>query len=171
MKCSLLKWKRDYADELSKALDNKKVQDNLRDGIPFPYTQQDALDFINSMIDADSNDTFAYAISYQGKIIGSIGAFRQGNIHRLTAEMGYYIAEPYWCKGIMSNAVSQLTEFIFKNTDIIRIFAEPFAYNTGSCKVLEHNGFVFEGILRSNALKNGKIIDMRLYSLIKNDIK
>lgn len=167
MKCTLRQWKTEYAHELSGALDNKKVQDNLRDGLPYPYTENDGLDFINSMINANSNDTFAFAISYEGKIIGSIGAFRQGNIHRLTAEMGYYIAEPYWGKGIMSDAVSQLTDYIFNNTDIIRIFAEPFAYNIGSCKVLEHNGFVFEGILRSNAIKNGKIIDMKLYSLIK----
>ena len=102
-------------------------------------------------------------------VIGSIGIFRQGNIHRQTAELGYYIAEEYWGKGIMTEAVKQICEDVFANSDIIRIYAEPFAYNIASCRVLEKVGFQYEGTLRSNAVKNGKVIDMKMYSLIKEE--
>lgn len=67
----------------------------------------------------------------------------------------------------MTNAVKQVCKYVFDNTDIIRIFAEPFAYNTASCRVLEKSGFHFEGTLRSNAVKNGKVIDMKMYALVK----
>ena len=141
--------------------------DNLRDGIPYPYTEKDGEEFINAMLLSDKNTTFAYAIEVEGKAAGSITAFRQSNIHSRTAELGYYISEEYWGKGIMTQAVRQICEYIFGNTDIIRIFAEPFSYNTASCRVLEKAGFKLEGILRSNAYKNGKILDMKMYSLIK----
>lgn len=119
------------------------------------------------MLSADQNDTFAFAITVDGKAVGSIGVFRQGNIHRLTAELGYYIAEEYWGRGLMTHAVQQACQYVFNNSDIIRIYAEPFAYNTASCRVLEKAGFQYEGTLRNNAIKNGKIIDMRLYALLK----
>ena len=109
----------------------------------------------------------AFAVTVDNKAIGSITVFRQENIHKLTAELGYYIAEEYWGKGIMTEAVKQICEYVFNNSDIIRIFAEPFADNTASCRVLEKAGFQLEGVLKSNALKNGKIIDMKMYALIK----
>jgi len=119
------------------------------------------------MLSANGDETFAFAITLDDKVIGSIGVFRQQNIHRQTAEMGYYIAEEYWGKGIMTEVVKQICEYVFKNSDIFRIYAEPFAYNTGSCRVLEKAGFQYEGTLRSNAVKNGKVIDMKMYSLLK----
>jgi RimJ/RimL family protein N-acetyltransferase len=81
--------------------------------------------------------------------------------------MGYYIAEPWWGKGIGTTAVKEVCSYIFNNTDIIRIFAEPFAYNIASCRILEKAGFTFEGTLRKNAVKNGKVIDMKMYALVK----
>lgn len=167
MKCRIRKWKLSDARDLAVALSNKKVQDNLRDGLPYPYTEQDGKDFISAMLSADENETFAFAITVDNIAIGSIGIFRQGNIHRRTAELGYYIAEEYWGKGIMTEAVRQICEYVFSKSDIIRIFAEPFAYNIASCRVLEKAGFQYEGTLRSNALKNGKVIDMKMYSKIK----
>lgn len=149
------------------SLSNKKVQDNLRDGLPYPYTEQDGRDFISAMLSADENETFAFAITVDNIAIGSIGVFRRGNIHRRIAELGYYIAEEYWGKGIMTEAVRQMCEYVFSKSDIIRIFAEPFAYNIASCRVLEKAGFQYEGTLRSNAIKNGKVIDMKMYSKIK----
>ena len=80
--------------------------------------------------------------------------------------MGYYIAEPFWGKGLGTSAVKQTCTYIFEHTDIIRIFAEPFAYNTASCRILEKGGFTCEGTLRKNAVKNGQIIDMEMYSNI-----
>ena len=122
------------------------------------------------MRSADPNDTFAFAITVDDKAVGSISAFRQGNIHRKTAELGYYLAEEYWGKGIMTEAVRQLCDYVFSHTDIIRIFAEPFAYNIGSCRVLEKAGFQYEGTLRSNAVKNGKVLDMKMYSKLRPEI-
>ena len=171
MKCRIRKWELSDAKDLAAALSNKKVQDNLRDGLPYPYTEQDGKEFISAMLSADENETFAFAIMVDNMVIGSIGIFRQGNIHRQTAELGYYIAEEYWGKGIMTEAVKQICEYIFAKSDIIRIYAEPFAYNIASCRVLEKVGFQYEGTLRNNAVKNSKVIDMKMYSLLKAEIK
>ncbi|MDR1003153.1 MAG: GNAT family N-acetyltransferase [Oscillospiraceae bacterium] len=164
---SLREWQLSDAAALAEMLTNKKILDNLRDGLPYPYTEEDGEFFINSMLSADKNDTFAFAVLYAGEVVGSIGAFRQQNIHSKTAEVGYYIGEKHWGKGICSAAVTLLSRYVFENTDIIRLFAEPFATNAGSMRVLEKAGFEYEGTLRKNAVKNGKIIDMKMYSLIK----
>lgn len=131
MVCNIRKWKLSDAADLATAISNKKIQDNLRDGLPCPYTVQDGVDFISDMLSADENETFAFAITVDNKVVGSIGVFRQGNIHRLSAE--------------------------------------PFAYNIASCRVLEKARFQFEGTLRNNAVKNGEIIDMKMYSLLKTE--
>lgn len=170
MTCKIRKWELSDAKDLSTVLSNRKIQDNLRDGIPYPYTEQDGLDYISAMLSADENETFAFAITADGKVIGSISVFRQGNIHRQTAELGYYIAEEYCGKGIMTEAVQQICKYVFNKSDILRIFAEPFAYNTASCRVLKKAGFQYEGTLRKNAVKNGKIIDMEVYSLLKEEM-
>ena len=170
MNCKIRRWELSDARDLATALSNKKIQDNLRDGLPYPYTEQDGKEFISAMLAANENDTFAFAITVNGKVIGSIGAFRQTNIHNKTAELGYYIAEEYWGKGIMTEAVKQLCDYVFSHTDIIRIYAEPFSYNIGSCRVLEKAGFQYEGTLRSNALKNGNVLDMKMYSKLKTDL-
>ena len=168
MSCALRKWRLSDAKELAAALNNENILNNLRDGLPFPYTEQDARDYIIAMLSADENDTFAYAITIDDRAIGSIGAFRQGNIHRQTAELGYYLAEEYWGRGIMTDAIRQLCSLIFETTDILRIYAEPFSYNTGSRRTLEKAGFTCEGTMKSNAVKNGKAVDMTLYSLTRS---
>ena len=155
------------AGNLAQMLNNQNILNNLRDGLAYPYTEKDAEEYIEAMLSSDRTKTFAFAITVNDKVVGSIGVFRCDNIHFRTAEMGYYIGEPYWGKGLGTSAVKQVCSYIFQNTDIIRIFAEPFAYNTASCRILEKAGFQFEGILRSNAVKNGKIIDMKMYSRIK----
>ena len=170
MICKIRKWKLSDAKDLAIALSNRKVQDNLRDGLPYPYTEQDGKDYILDMLSANEDDTFAFAITVDNKVVGSIGVFRQGNIHRQTAELGYYVAEEYWGKGIMTEAVKQICECVFDKSDIIRIYAEPFVYNIASCRVLEKAGFQYEGTLRSNAVKNGRVIDMKMYSLLKTEI-
>ena len=169
MKISIRKWKTTDAKALASALSNRKVMNNLRDGLPYPYTEKDALEYIHFITNSDANDTFAYAIDVDGTAVGSIGAFRQGNIHSRTAELGYYLAEEYWGKGVMTAAVQQLCKKLFNETDILRVFAEPFAYNIGSRKVLEKAGFQFEGILKNNAFKNGQVLDMALYAYTRQD--
>ena len=168
MNCIIRHWEIEDAKELANVLNNKKILDNLRDGIPYPYTEKDAKDFIEAMLATDKNSTFVFAIVVDDKVVGSIGVYRKDNVHAQTAEMGYYIAEPYWGKGIGTSAVEKICNYIFTNTNIIRIFAEPFAYNLGSCRILEKSGFILEGTLRKNAVKNGKILDMKMYAKIKD---
>ena len=137
MDCVLRAWRPGDAQAVAEAVNNQKVQDNLRDGIPYPYTTADAEDFIRSMLAADRNQTFAFAITVEDRAVGSIGVFRQGNIHRRTAELGYYLAESHWGMGLGTSAVRQVCAHVFGATDIVRIFAEPFAGNEASCRILE----------------------------------
>ena len=167
MDCVIREWRIEDKEYLVDILNNEKVLDNLRDGIPYPYTGKDAEEFITAMLTADPSKTFAFAVTVEDRVIGSVGVFRCDNIHFRTAELGYYIGEPYWGKGYTTSAVKQICEHVFSNTDIIRIFAEPFAYNTASCRVLEKAGFQFEGTLHSNAVKNGNVLDMKMYALVK----
>lgn len=160
-------WRIEDAESLASALNNKKIHDNLRDGLPFPYTVSHAEAFISTMLSADQNTTYSRAITVDDVAIGSIGVFRRDNVHRLTAEMGYYITEDYWGKGVVTEAVKQMCRFIFDNTDIVRIFADPYDFNVASCRVLEKAGFVYEGTLRKNAVKNGRLVDMKLYAILK----
>lgn len=165
--CKLRKWRMDDAEALSALLNNKKILDNLRDGIPYPYTKKDAEEYIAFALTTDPNKDFAFAITADGVLAGSITLTRQANIHDRTAEMGYYLGEEFWGQGIGTEAVKQVCDYVFENTDIMRIYAEPFARNAASCRILEKSGFVFEGTLRKNAVKNGVVEDMKMYSLIK----
>ena len=167
MNCTIRKWRLSDAGDLAAALSNPKVLNNLRDGLPYPYTQRDAEDYIRAMLSADENNTFAFAITADDRCIGSIGAFRQGNIHSRTAELGYYLAEEYWGQGLMTQAIGKICRWVFANTDILRIYAEPFSYNTGSCRALEKAGFHYEGLMKNNAVKNGKLLDMKLYAFTR----
>ena len=121
MICKIRKWDLSDAKDLAMALSNTKIQDNLRDGLPYPYTEQDGRDYITAMLSADENETFAFAITIDGQVIGSIGVFRQANIHRQTAELGYYITEEWWGKGITTEAVKQICKYVFNKSDIMRI--------------------------------------------------
>jgi len=167
MNIGIRSWRIEDSPNLVKALNNKKILDNLRDGIPFPYTVSDAESFISTMLSSDRDTTYAWAITVDDIAVGSIGVFRKDNVHRLTAEMGYYVAEEYWGKGIVTKAVKLACSHIFNHTDIVRIFAEPYANNIASCRVLEKAGFTFEGTLRKNAIKNDNLINMKMYAIIK----
>lgn len=169
MVCKIRKWRPSDAAELAKVLSDKEILDNLRDGLPYPYTEQDGAAFISAMLAADERETFAFAVTVQDKAIGSIGVFRQGNVHRRTAELGYYIAKEYRGKSMMTEAVRQICTYVFDNSDILRIYAEPFSYNAASCRVLEKAGFQYEGTLRCNAVKNGRILDMKMYARLKDE--
>lgn len=166
MKTTIRPWRREDAKELASILSNRNIRDNLRDGLPCPYTVKDGEDFINAMLAADPNDTFSFAIEVNSVCVGSIGAFRGQNIHSRTAELGYYLAEPYWGKGIMTEAVKAICARVFEISDILRIYAEPFSRNLASCRVLEKAGFSLEGTMRANAVKNGITEDMKLYALL-----
>ncbi len=163
----LRKWKLCDAEDVALFANNKKIADNLRDAFPNPYTLKNAQEFINACLCADESEKIFRAIEIDGKAAGSIGVFKGGDIYRKSAELGYWLAEPYWGKGIMSAAVVRICAEAFEKLDIVRIFAEPFAVNAASRKVLEKAGFVLEGVMKNAAIKNGEIIDYCMYALLK----
>ena len=171
MDCTIRKWQIDDQYDLAKILDNQKMINHLRDGLPYPYTVEDAKEYISSMLQANQEKMFAFAISVDEHVIGSISVTRLDNIHYCTGELGYYISEDYWGKGYATSAVKQVCQYVFEHSDIIRIFAEPFAYNTASCRVLEKAGFIYEGTLHKNAIKNGQVQDMKMYALLRKELK
>ncbi len=167
MKIKLEKFNLNFAEALAEAVNHKEVQNNLNDGLPFPYTVYDAINFINYALSVNGENEFIFAITLNGRCIGCISATRQNNVHRYTAEIGYYISPEFWGKGFATQAVKLICKHVFENTDIIRIYAQPFARNAASCRVLKKSGFTDEGTLRKNAVKCGVTEDTKIYSLIK----
>ncbi len=167
MEFNIRKWEMSDSQKLAGIMANPNIVDNMRDGLLHPYTEDEKSYFIWNMMSADDDKTFAYTIETEGKVVGNIGVFRQESIHNRTAELGYYLAEEYWGRGIMTASVKWICDYVFKNSNIIRIYAEPFAENRASCRVLEKAGFELEGILKCNAEKNGVLVDMKMYALIK----
>ncbi len=157
-------WQMEDAPSIAKYANNRKVWMHLRDAFPHPYSLQDANAFISRVI--ESSPITVFAIATQSEAIGSIGLMPGKDVHRYTAEMGYWLAEPFWGKGIMTQAVKSLTDYAIKDLKMLRIFAEPYTINPASVRVLEKAGFICEGILRSNAFKDGKVLDQFLYSYI-----
>ena len=137
---------------------------NLRDSFPHPYGIQDAESFISSII--ETGPATVFAIANQSEAIGSIGLMPGKHVHRYTVELGYWLAEPYWGKGIMTQAVQSLSEYAIHDLKMHRVFAEPYTTNPASARVLDKAGFTCEGILRSSEFKNGKVLDQYLYSYI-----
>ena len=169
MNVSLRKWQISDKYALAKII-TPNILKNLRDGIPWPYTLDDAAFFINSVREGmDKGEVFSFAICVDDELAGAITAYRNTNIHYRTAELGYYIGEGFWGRGITSEAVKQFCDLIFKETDIIRLYAEPFAYNKASCRILEKAGFKKEGILHKNAIKDGNVLDMVMYAMTRGE--
>ncbi|MFY0022190.1 GNAT family protein, partial [Acinetobacter baumannii] len=77
----------------------------------------------------------------------------------MSAEIGYWLAEPFWGQGIATEAVRQLVEYTFYYFDIVRLYAEVFETNKASMRVLEKNGFYLEGVRRKAVFKNGLLMD------------
>jgi [ribosomal protein S5]-alanine N-acetyltransferase len=150
---------------LAKYANNRKVWLNLRDAFPHPYTDASAASFLD-MVRLQNPTTF-FAIATQEEAIGGIGVTLNPDVHRLTAEMGYWWGEPYWGRGLMTEAVSKFAEYIFENSQLVRIYAEPYANNLSSCRVLEKAGFALEGRLRSSVIKDGQVLDQLLYARIR----
>jgi RimJ/RimL family protein N-acetyltransferase len=162
-------WRTLDSSSIVKYANNKKIWANLRDGFPHPYQLSDAENFLSNV--ARQNPRTIFAIANNKEAIGSIGLRLGEDVHRFTAEMGYWLAEPFWNKGIMSKIVIRFTEFAFEKFALNRIFAEPYTENTASVRVLEKAGFVLEGTLKANAFKDGKVLDQFLYSKIGHEIR
>jgi [ribosomal protein S5]-alanine N-acetyltransferase len=167
-KYAIRDWRPNDAPSLVKYANNKKIWLNLRDAFPHPYQFSDAENFLSKV--AQQNPGTMFAIADDKEAIGSIGLMLGEDVHRYTAEMGYWLAEPFWNKGIMSRAVLRFTEFAFENFALNRLFAEPYIKNTASVRILEKAGFVLEGTLQASAFKDGRILDQLLYAKISHPL-
>lgn len=162
-------WKEEDAKRLAVIANNRKIVDNLRDGIPHPYSIDDARQFI-TLASQNYTSSKVFAIEINGEASGSIGAFIEDNVHRKTAELGYYLAEEYWGKGIMTKVLRSMAKYLFENFDLIRVYAQPFANNTGSRRALEKAGFRLEGTLKNNVIKNDVVQDDCIYAILKDEL-
>lgn len=163
----LREWKITDAKELAKILNNKKILDQLRDSLPYPYEEKDAKKYIQTVLDMPEKEGYAWAIHINDKVIGSVGVFRKTDIYHRTAEIGYYIAEEYWGQGIVKQVLAQVCDYVFANSDIVRIYSQPFAVNKASCSVLYKAGFNYEGTMSCNVVKNGVVMDQKIYAKVK----
>lgn len=163
-------WKMEDAGALAQSADNPNVAKNLRNAFPNPYTLEDARWYINDSIANEGKRQLNYAIAVEGQAVGGIGLFVKDDVYEKSAELGYWLAEGYWYQGIVSEAVKQICREAFETFDIVRIFAEPFADNAGSRRVLEKAGFTCEGTMRCGVYKNGEIHSYCMYSLLREEM-
>lgn len=155
-------------------LKEKQIYDQTL-AIPYPYTEADADWWINhniELVKQQGGRSFNWALrrSEDDYLIGGIGflGFKLGESH--TAELGYWLAKPYWNKGIMTEAVKVASRYGFKELGLARITAHVFSFNIGSAKVLENAGFQCEGVLRSHYKKDGKLFDGKIYAMLSSDV-
>lgn len=165
MDITIRKWQPDDIDGLVQYANNRNISDNLADAFPFPYTKEFGQKFIGRV--ANEMPTKIFAIIAEDNAIGSVGVFPDADIHRKNAVIAYWVAEPYWGKGVATKAIQLIVEYGFKTFDVTRIYAKPFGGNIGSHKALGHAGFVREAVLKGAIYKNGNYLDEYIYSLTR----
>ncbi len=170
MEFKLRTWKTEDAESLARAANNPKIAGNLRNVFPNPYTLDNAIWYINDSIANEDKEQISYAIEIEGQAVGSIGLFVKDDVYEKSAELGYWLAEDYWRKGVMTKAVEMVCKEAFESFDIVRIFAEPFEDNAGSRGVLEKAGFTYEGTMRNGVYKNGEIHSYCVYSILREEL-
>ena len=163
-KCAVRSWRTSDAESLLRHANNRNIWLNLRDAFPHPYTKHDARAYIRSVRDRSPETTFAIAVDDEA--VGSIGFVLRTDVERVSAEIGYWLAEPFWGRGITSEALAALTRYAIDTHRLTRIYALPFAWNLASCRVLEKAGYVLEARLRRSAIKDGQVTDQMQYAYI-----
>mgnify|MGYP000953376043 CR=1 FL=1 len=133
----------------------------------FPSTLEDSRKVVESFSCNDETQQCCRAIIVNGEVVGSIALFIKDDVYCKSAEIAYWLGEPFWGMGIMSQAIKQLCDAAFEEYDIARIFAEPYAHNTSSRRALEKAGFVLEGVMKKGIYKDGRFFDYCMYALVK----
>jgi RimJ/RimL family protein N-acetyltransferase len=159
--CTIREWRLTDLPALVKYADNPRIAANLRDRFPQPYTESAGRGWLESLQSA--TPVCAWAIEVGGEAAGCIGLQLQEDVERVSAELGYWLGEPFWGRGIATEAVRAVTAWSFGAFSLTRVFALPFADNLGSVRVLEKAGFVLEGRLPKSAIKAGVIRDQLSY--------
>jgi ribosomal-protein-alanine N-acetyltransferase len=151
--------------DLVRLADNRNVWRNLRDRFPSPYAKSDARDWVRGV--NGQSPIAHFAIAWGGALAGGIGILLQEDVHQGTAEIGYWLGEPFWGKGIMTGALIAFTGYAFAAFGLRRIYAQVLHWNPGSMRVLEKAGYVLEGRMRCSALKDGQVADELLYAKVQ----
>ena len=162
--CEIRSWRSSDADSIARYANNRKIWLNLRDAFPHPYERHHARDFIRAVSQRTPETNFAIVV--EDAAAGSIGLVLHQDVERVSAEIGYWLAEPFWGRGITAEALSAVTKFAIEQHGLTRIYAVPFAWNAPSCRVLEKAGYVLEARLRKSAVKDGKLTDQLQYAFI-----
>ncbi|MDX1683856.1 MAG: GNAT family protein [Saprospiraceae bacterium] len=161
----LKRWEEDDIEALLKYANNEKISGNLTDKFPFPYTRESGEEFIKTVKDLDPPRILC--ISNSREAIGAIGVHPQSDIWSRNMEMGYWLAEPFWGRGIITKAVEAMVTHGFNSFDVDRIFARPFGSNEASQRVLEKAGFTLEARFKNTIYKNGQYHDELIYAIRK----
>jgi ribosomal-protein-alanine N-acetyltransferase len=164
-RCTVRGWQMDDAPDLAKQANNRRVWLGLRDLFPHPYTIEHANEFLQSV--TTKKPPTEFCIDIDGAAVGEIGIRIGEDVHRYTGELGYWLSEDFWGDGITSEAVPAVIEYCFENFPLRRIYAEPYANNPASARVLEKAGFALEGRLKNNVFKDGQVLDSLLYARIR----
>ena len=162
--CVVRSWETNDVASLVKHANSRKIWMNLRDRFPHPYTKSDGQTFIRASRQMQPETFFAIAVD--GAAVGGIGFVLQSDVDRMSAEVGYWLGEAVWGRGIATDALMAVTRLAIEHHGLTRLFALPFAYNTASCRVLEKAGYVLEARLRRSAIKDGVIVDQFQYAYI-----
>jgi RimJ/RimL family protein N-acetyltransferase len=163
--CVLRRWRtRDLASLVLNA-NNANVSRYLRERFPYPYTRRDARAFLASAAGSGGDDT-RLAIDVDGEAVGGIGVIIGSDIERFSAEIGYWLGEDYWGRGIVTEALTMFSEDVFERLNLLRLFAVAAVANVGSARVLEKAGYQQEAVMRSAAVKFGEPNDQLLYARI-----
>jgi RimJ/RimL family protein N-acetyltransferase len=157
-------WAADDLGSLVKYADNRKIWLNLRDRFPHPYTRRDGRDFIQ--LARSQRPETMFAIEVDGEAAGGIGFVPHADVERVSGEIGYWLGEPFWGRGIVTEALVAVTKYAIDSHRLTRVFAVPYARNEASCRVLEKAGYVLEGRLRRSCIKDGEVIDQIQYAFI-----
>ncbi len=162
--CVVRSYRPGDAASLAQYANNRKVWLNLRDRFPHPFSVADGAAYIGAVL-ARPRET-SFAITVNDVAVGGISLRIGEDIERLSAELGYWLGESHWGRGIATAAVGAVTQYGFEALGLMRIFAVPYATNPASCRVLEKAGYVREGVMRASAIKDGKLLDQVLYARI-----
>jgi ribosomal-protein-alanine N-acetyltransferase len=163
--CTVRPWTNADAGSLHRHANNRNVSMHLRDRFPFPYELENAKTFLGWL--ANQPSPTVWAIEVDGEAAGGIGIERHSDIERVSAEVGYWLGEAVWGRGIATEALRAVTAEAFTRYDLTRIYAVPFADHQASIRVLEKAGYGREGVMRQSAIKDGRIRDQALYATYK----
>jgi ribosomal-protein-alanine N-acetyltransferase len=162
--CEVRSWRASDLDSLVEHANNRKIWINVRDRFPHPYTRSAGRDWLRHVRKTAPETSFAIAVD--GAAVGGIGFVLQSDVDRVSAEIGYWLGEAFWGRGIATEALIAITDYAIKTHGLTRVYALPFARNIASCRVVEKAGYVLEARLRRNAIKDGVITDSMQYAFI-----